>query len=252
MSVSRGGSLRALVSTLGWLAAFTAVSAVHYAVRGLADNFGRPTYSAGAIDNAVFGRSPVYWLQNVIPDRGAVPLVVVGLYASWFVVLIALQGIVLARCGPRCAARLLALHAALLFLADAIFFIMPTRPPWMDHGVTRVIAGIGASGSSIPDNNPHAAFPSLHVAMPLLYAVWFARHEHPSLRRLAPPIAIWTLAIGVAVVYGAEHYVASVVAGALCAVAVYLAGKRAESVPAARRIWSQLWWSQRVDARATG
>jgi hypothetical protein len=152
------------------------------------------------------------------------PLVIVALYASWFVALIVLQGVVLARSGPRALAQLLALHVAVLVVADVIFVLWPTRPPWMDLDATRVIAGVGADPRNVPDNNPFAALPSLHVAMPLLYAIWFARRNDASLRRLAPAIGLWTLAIAFAVVYGAEHYVADVAAGALCAAAVYVVG----------------------------
>ncbi len=222
MHVSSRGSTRALVITLAWVAAYAAICVTHYEARGLADNFGRPTYSPGTIDHALIGRSAAVWLQHVIPDRGLMPLMIVALYASWFVTLIVLQGIVLARSGPRALAQLLALHVAVLVVADVVFFLWPTRPPWMDLGATRVIAGVGANAHSIPDNNPFAALPSLHVAMPLLYAIWFARRDDAWLRRLAPAIGIWTLAIAFAVVYGAEHYLAGVVAGALCATLVYL------------------------------
>jgi membrane-associated phospholipid phosphatase len=224
MQISGRGSLRALVVTLAWVAAYAAICVTHYEARGFADNFGRPTYSPGTIDHAVIGRSAAVWLQHVIPDRGLMPYTIVALYASRFVALIVLQGGVLARSGPRALTQLLALHIGVLVVADVIFVLRPTRPPWMELGATRVIAGIGANPHNVPDNNPFAAFPSLHVAMPLLYAVWFARRSDSSLRRIAPAIGIWTLATAFAVVYGAEHYVADVAAGALCAIAVYAVG----------------------------
>jgi membrane-associated phospholipid phosphatase len=225
MRVSRNGSLRALAFTLAWAAAYAAVSVTHYCVRGFADDLGRATHSPGAIDAAVLGQSAAGWLQHALPDRGAMPFVIVGLYASWFVLLTALQCVVLARSGPRAVLRLLALHTAMLVVADVFFVLSPTRPPWMEAGATRVIAGVGADPHNIPDNNPFAAFPSLHVAMPLLYAIWFARSDDAWLRRIAPAIGIWALAIAFAVVYGAEHYVADVASGGVCAVAVYVAAR---------------------------
>jgi membrane-associated phospholipid phosphatase len=224
MHVSSRGSLRALVVTLTWVAAYAAICITHYEARGFADNLGRPTYSPGTIDHALIGRSAAVWLQHLLPDRGVMPLVIVALYASWFIALIVLQAVVLARSGPRALLELLALHVAVLVIADVIFVLWPTRPPWMDLGATRVIAGAGANPHNVPDNNPFAAFPSLHVATPFLYAIWFARRDDAWLRRIAPAIGVWTLAIAFAVVYGAEHYLTDVAAGALCAVVVCAAG----------------------------
>jgi PAP2 superfamily protein len=76
-------------------------------------------------------------------------------------------------------------------------------------------------GSEIPDNNPLAAMPSLHVALPLLISLWFFRE-----RWKMPAIVMLVFAALVAfeVTFSGEHYVidvagAVVVAGVIALVA---------------------------------
>jgi hypothetical protein len=120
--------------------------------------------------------------------------------------------------------RLLALHMALLLSADVLYAIVPTRPPWMDADVARIVAQeLGVVDRA--DRNPFAALPSLHVGLPALYALWFARMPGAP-RAVAPALALWTAAMSWAVVYAGEHYVADVIAGVAWAAIVYFAIER--------------------------
>ena len=63
-----------------------------------------------------------------------------------------------------------------------------------------------------------AAVPSLHAGYPLLMAL-FVGEKAP---RLAPVLAVYVLAVWMAIVYLGEHYVFDVVTGAIYAVVAYL------------------------------
>jgi membrane-associated phospholipid phosphatase len=123
----------------------------------------------------------------------------------------------------------------LLLTCDLFYAAQPTRPPWMDVEVTRVI-GLVYGDTGWVDHNPHSALPSLHAAMPVMYALWFAHRAEPLLRRMAPFIALWALGISWAVVYGGEHYVIDVLAGAGWATVWYYAFRTLLVLP----FWSKV------------
>jgi hypothetical protein len=93
----------------------------------------------------------------------------------------------------------------------------------MDYEVTRLI-NVVYSDHAASDSNAVASVPSLHVALPMLFALWFARQPDRLLRMLAPWLAAWTLAMTWAVVYGGEHYMVGAMSGAAWAVAVWSLG----------------------------
>jgi hypothetical protein len=202
-------------------AAFLAANMLHVYLRGEADNVTGAIHSPAGLEQALFRVVPSVWLQqHVSTDALLIKWSAVLLHASWFYVPIALAVSVQLRAGPRALAQLLGLHAVLLFASDAVYAVLPTSPPWMEFDVVRVVDVAWGNTSSV-DANQVAALPSLHVAVPALYAIWFARRPEQSLRRLAPALGLWTLGVSWSVVYGGEHYVVDALAGACWALAIY-------------------------------
>jgi membrane-associated phospholipid phosphatase len=225
MRLTSNGLTRAfvLVATTGAIAGvYIAGLVLHAYLRGAADDVRGVTYSPAGIEQALFHGVPSLWLQHWLPESGIAKWLAVFIHASWFYGPIVLALLVLARCGRLSVAHLLALHLTVLFTADLAYIAFPTRPPWMDFELTRVVNLVYGNATEV-DANPVAAFPSLHIAVPVLYALWFARQRDPVLRRLAPLLAAWAVAVAWSVVYGGEHYLVDALAGAAWAVAVYAA-----------------------------
>jgi hypothetical protein len=104
-------------------------------------------------------------------------------------------------------------YLGIMYLAVVVFMAMPMSPPWLaDPHVVRILAL--RWGEVHVDTNFNAAFPSLHVALPLSLALWSLSRRHV---RLATGLFLYTAAIAIAVVYLGEHYVIDVMGA--CAVA---------------------------------
>jgi membrane-associated phospholipid phosphatase len=115
------------------------------------------------------------------------------------------------------------------------YAVVPTVPPWMAFEqlhllppITHVAKFVYTSYSQelygTFDSNPVAAMPSLHAAFPMTCALigWQAYG-----RRVGIGLALYTVAVMLAVVYLGEHYVVDVIAGAAVAIAaVYLSRRR--------------------------
>lgn len=219
------------VSTLGsWVGrfavaygAYTLIAVViHGWLRGAADDAAGRVYTIPAITAPLFGGALSVRLQEWLGTDN--PLVVQPAFALWFSLFLVtplLAYYALTIGGTRTFFRLLAVHAMVVFTADIIFALVPTRPPWMELDVTRIIA-LHAGGITALDTNPYAALPSLHVAVPAAYAIWFWRQQDRRLHLLGPGLALWTAGIAFAVIYTGEHYVLCVVEGVLLAFAVNL------------------------------
>lgn len=135
--------------------------------------------------------------------------------------------------------RTFGVFVAVLSIAGLITYaLFPATPPWMAAGahltapVVRVIPlvwpalGLHSAGSLVEHGyhyaNDVAAVPSLHAAFSLLIAVtlWPRRR-----RWLRPLVALYPLAMGFALVYGAEHYVCDILLGWLYTVVTLLAAR---------------------------
>jgi hypothetical protein len=115
-----------------------------------------------------------------------------------------------------------------MYAAVALFLILPMQPPWMaDQSVTRILTLRWGSEVHI-DNNPMAALPSLHVALPLTLGLWAAHKNHIL---LAASALMFTALTAVNVVFLGEHYVIDVLAAIGLAGAVYLVMNTIESRP---------------------
>jgi hypothetical protein len=126
--------------------------------------------------------------------------------------------------------------AAILILsysAYLTYLAFPAAPPWLaaQSGLLPPVSRILESTlQQFPDPislptlysklrvNPVAAVPSLHAAYPLLMTLFVGR-KWP---KLAPVLAVYALAVWMAIVYLGEHYVFDIVTGVIYAVVMYL------------------------------
>jgi hypothetical protein len=119
----------------------------------------------------------------------------------------------------------------LLAVGLAIYFLIPSNPPWMApepinspaaapvyrvmEQVARQIGGglYEASYNVIGESNPIAAMPSMHMAATFLnvFPAWYAG------RRWFTVALIYSFLMGLTLVYTGEHYVIDVVIGSLVA-----------------------------------
>jgi hypothetical protein len=215
-----GAFCRVSLSTAVWVA-FLVGTMVHVYLRGEADGVTGNVYSPASLEQALFHGVPSVWLQEWLStDAVLVKWTAVVLHASWFYVPLALAVLVQLRGGPGLLAQLLGLHLVLLLASDALYALAPTSPPWMEYDLVRVVDVAWGDTSSV-DANQVAALPSLHVAVPALYTIWFACRPERALKRLWPLLSLWTLGVAWSVVYGGEHYFVDAIAGVLWAGCVY-------------------------------
>jgi hypothetical protein len=224
----RSGPARALGRGLAktpFLAAayvgFVVATALHGLVRGIADEFAPfGPLNTAEFDRVLFlGTVPSVWLQDVLGTGRMWTLPAFLIWQTLFWVPIVLIGLAAIVQGKRGYLQLLALHCAIIFSADVIYAIAATKPPWMDVEAARLIAIHSPVVNSL-DRNAFAALPSLHVAVPFAYALWYVRQPNRHLHRLGIALVVWTTGVAWSIVYTGEHYVLDVVTGlvwsALC------------------------------------
>jgi hypothetical protein len=227
-----------------WLP-FLAVLTAYDFLRGLSDEL-LPVHTRPQllIDEIVFGwgTAPTVRLQDALWD-GAGHLHWYD-YASWGVYMsyffaTPLIAAALWLFAPRRFRLFIGSVAVLSFTAFATYLVYPASPPWRasDFGYLEpTTRSIGIVGGELPWidwqplverghqwSNQVAAVPSLHEGMTVLIALFLWRTAHPLLRVV---LVAYPLAMGFALVYSAEHYVADLVLGALYAVLVYWAMRR--------------------------
>jgi membrane-associated phospholipid phosphatase len=195
-----------------------------------------------AVDRAIGGgRLPNVRLQRLLsrlPRGGAVDRFLTWVHWLWFVEPYLALVLVLLRDDerfPRAARQM----AAVFDLGCAVYFAVPTAPPWWSsqEGLTgeevrRVMVEVGEEtwGPAWPamygalGGNPWAAMPSLHFATSLTAALSLAEAG-----RVEGAIG-WSYAgtLGFALVYLGEHYVTDLIAGAALVAAVRRGERLAE------------------------
>ncbi|HVZ74129.1 MAG TPA: phosphatase PAP2 family protein [Polyangia bacterium] len=131
-------------------------------------------------------------------------------------------------------------RAIMLLMAGglAIYFAVPTVPPWMAarlhvigpiRHITAEIYNVAVPTlQSTLDVNPVAAMPSLHTAFPALCA-FIALHHFGRRAALLP---VYALVMMFAIAYLGEHYLVDIVAGVALAAAVYVVVYRTDLLPA--------------------
>lgn len=227
-----------------WLFFYVAGIYVYTILRAYADEF-VPWRSDYVIqfDETLFGGTlPSVQLQRALFRPWAldwVDTLAAGVHASFFIApQVAL--VVVWRRWPS-ALRPHVMSALLTFFAGlALFFIVPTVPPWLASyqgevaGVYRVISFVfndldrdtyQSLYASLGEPNSVAAVPSIHMAITCL--VLFRVHA------LAPrwtwAMAIYTALMAVSLVYLGEHYVFDVMVGVLVASLSEFAARRIEA-----------------------
>jgi membrane-associated phospholipid phosphatase len=245
LAVAVAGSLAALYAMdrksgrFGLWAAYLVGFILFALLRSGADEFGIPVKAGYAVngDSTLFGGvMPQEWLQRHLynPSRTSLlDIAVVVVVFSYFVVPHVVALVAWRRdhdlFSRYCPAVLLTVYTGLLVSA-----LVPTAPPWLASrftdapAVSRVTANVlgwnpedvrpESGGSGL---NPVAAMPSLHFAMTTLIVIALWRH-----RWLRIGAILYAAAMGFALIYGGEHYAVDELAGAVTAVAAWIAVNR--------------------------
>jgi hypothetical protein len=186
-------------------------------LRAGADDHGLPVRrDFTAVENVLLHAAPNEWLQGLLLDFAPMRALAVLIYFSWHALPLAAGLPILLN---RRRYEYWQLVFFLLFTYYAVqpfFYLYPLEPPWMHHDNIPRVHDLFYDRAAGQDNNPHAAMPSLHVAMPMLVALWYGLHD-----RIGKLFAWYSVLIGVTVVYTGDHYVADLAAGYAFAFVVY-------------------------------
>ena len=176
------------------------------------------------------GHVPTVWLQDHLWNAAHArwyDVAVWGVYMTHFFAVWVVAAVLwhLDRARFR---RYAALTVTLTLGAFLTYWLYPAQPPWVqDAGVTRIVPavwdhiGVGTMQSVYEDDrlvNTVAAMPSLHAAYPFMLLLFFWSAAGRSARIV---LALYTLAMAFALVYGGEHFVADILAGWAMAGAAY-------------------------------
>ncbi|MGD0273955.1 MAG: phosphatase PAP2 family protein [Gaiellaceae bacterium] len=226
-------------------APFIAILYVYDVLRGRADSmfFSAHIWPQLHADQWIAaGHVPTVWLQEHL-WHGAASIRWYD-YALWFVYLTHFFATIIVAAllwalRPSRFRRYMAAVATLAMLGFATYALFPAVPPWMASKqgdlppLQRIVGAvwthipISAMGSlydrGVGYANDVAAMPSLHAAFAMLIAIFFWKSARWRWRIL---LALYPLAMGLALVYTAEHYVSDVLAGWVYAAVAYLIVER--------------------------
>jgi membrane-associated phospholipid phosphatase len=225
-----------------WLP-FASVLFLYDLLRGYSDGLvtGARTLPQLRADEWLFGgTAPTVWLQEHL-WHGAADLrwydyATWGVYVTHFLATPLLAAVLWIAASPRFG-RFIATVVVLALAGLTTYTLFPAVPPWLAsvHGVLapteRIVPEVWASvhwanldavfqtGSQYA--NDVAAMPSLHAAYSLLIALFLWDLVPTRYRWLRVPVALYPVAMALALVYGAEHYVVDILVGWIYAVAAY-------------------------------
>lgn len=211
------GRLRFVVAPAILWALYALAIAGYAAVRSVGDQL-LPWVDLEPVERAVFlGTVPPAWLQAHVYERDLVWLDFAGfaLHFVWFWVPLAF-GLLITLFERERLLEYLGWIVVASFTADIGFLLLPAEPPWMVDGAVRVLQVRSFVEYTALDNNPVAAFPSLHAGVPAVIALFLAV-RCSRLRPLAWVAGVFSFAVGLAVVYLGEHWAIDVLAGWLLA-----------------------------------
>jgi membrane-associated phospholipid phosphatase len=244
---SIGRSKREIGQVLGDWVPLAAILVVYDLSRGAADSAGMPIHTSEMIDADRWlfgGQVPTEWLQERLLDVEQVhwwDVCFSLVYSSHFIVPFAVAGVLWAQHRLRFLAYAKRL-VTLSFAGLATYVAFPATPPWLaaDQGDLTDVTRSAARGWRAIDLqaaealergqgtvNQVAAIPSLHAAFAALVAMFLWRRVRLGWR---PLLALYAVAMGLALVATGEHYVVDVLLGWLYAGLVMLG-------------WS--WWERR-------
>ena len=216
-----------------WWFAYVAGIFLYTLLRSYADETLIPVRTVYVIDIdkfLFFGTDPVVWLQDRLfsPDRlTGLDFFAVQVHWSFFVAPhLAAVAIFLWR--RELFPRYTVLVVGTMYLGLALFFLLPTTPPWLAAqagqlpGVFRVMDFVGGRVNSdtyktfyaaLGEPNSVAAMPSIHMGVTFAMYLWARDHY----RRIAWGLLAYSTVMAFCLLYLAEHYVADLTVGILCA-----------------------------------
>ncbi len=213
-----------------------AMMAVYGAAFGAAASLNMPTWYRPQLEAdrlLGFGHVPSVWLQHRFDaaHNGGLAVWTACAYASHYYFPVMLGLYVWWRHRDNGFFDLIYGYLTALVLATFVFVLAPTAPPWLaaDRGLLPPLHDVVKTGlldlhlNTLANHkgDPHlyltrAAFPSVHAAWPMISLLVVVRHRMP---RLVQALVLVQLAsVWFAIVYGGEHYLSDVIAGALVAV----------------------------------
>lgn len=192
------------------------------------------------------GTLPVIWLQNRLfspTHLSPVDMFAVGIHWSFFVAPhVGAIAIFLWR--RELFPRYVVLVVGTMYMGLLLFFLVPTTPPWLAAQANdlpghafRIMDFVGgqvnvntyqAFYASLAESNSVAAMPSIHMAVTFAMYLW-VRDHYP---KIAPALLVYSLVMGFALVYLAEHYLLDLAAGVMCAYICHRASRRLVPAPA--------------------
>lgn len=199
-----------------WLVWLFALNVVWGFIRSRADNMGFPVTDGAALERSILGSLPEIEMQrqfHSISNSGT-EWASVFIYMSWFIVPV-LAALAVSFRRPDRINSFFMWWAAVFYVSLPVFILFPMEPPWMaDPEVLKLATlAIGETSSS----NPVAAMPSLHVALPVVLALWFTRERW---RLPAALMFAYAGLISFEVVVSGEHYIMDVFGGVAAALVV--------------------------------
>jgi membrane-associated phospholipid phosphatase len=224
--------------TLPWLV-FVISGMLFILVRPYADEAGLNVHFAYpiSIDRWLFGGIlPSEWLQARLFEPGRVrphDYLLVAAYVSYFLMQ-AWSLVAVWQARRQLFSRYLTAFILTFWLSIAGYVLLPTAPPWLAaqagdvEGVAKVTRQVAQEVSPgrydeaarLAGKNDVAAMPSLHFALPCLYAL--AAFRISRLAGLAT--GAYALVMGFALVYLGEHYVIDLLGGALVSLVAWKSG----------------------------
>jgi membrane-associated phospholipid phosphatase len=202
-------------------------------LRTFADETGVPwqyDYVVALERAAALGTIPTVWLQDRLYTPGEFGLLENATYAVYVSYFFAVHMVaILVWRNHRALFPLFVIAVLGTYWGGlAVSFAVPTAPPWLaaNEGLlphihrividftSEVSAEASEVGYAVSGSNPVAAMPSLHMAISVTIALFWARIGG---RVAALGAATYAVAMGFALIYLGEHYFADVVAGAVTA-----------------------------------
>ena len=205
----RAFAVEALVLWAVWLA----LQFAYVYVRAVGDNLWQP-HDIRSIEEALFFGSPAHMLQDLLPpDRHAWLAKVAYLFHGFWFGLPFAYGCLVMRYDRDRLFSFVVWTSAISYICAAFFALLPVAPPWMDGDLSRVLIEGGVADYTGLDNNPFAAFPSMHAALPMTMALFLFFGSDRMPRLFSWVMLGYAVGVGASVVYLGEHWLLDVLAG---------------------------------------
>ena len=207
-------------------AAWLALQLAYVYVRAVGDDLWQP-HDIRGIEEALFFGSPAHMVQDLLPPDSHRWLARVGylFHGFWFGLPFAYALLVMRYDRDRLFSFLV-WTTAISYICAGFFAFAPVRPPWMDGDLVRVLVESGVTDYTGLDNNPSAAFPSMHAALPMTMALFMFFGSDRMPRIFSWVMLGYTIGVGASVVYLGEHWLLDVLAGYAFSILVCVACTR--------------------------